>query len=77
MSRPVRVLVDSTADIPPALCAELGITVVPDLVHFGDQTYRDGVDLSNDEFFALLATSPVHPTTSSPGNPKSRSAAGL
>jgi len=67
VNRPVRVVVDSTADIPSALCAELGITVVPDLVHFGDRTYRDGVDLTNDEFFALLATSPVHPTTSSPG----------
>lgn len=67
VSRPVRVLVDSTADIPPVLCAELSITVVPDLVHFGNQTYRDGVDLSSDEFFDLLAASPVHPTTSSPG----------
>jgi len=67
VSRPIRVLVDSTADIPPDLSAELGITVVPDLVHFGSETFRDGVDLSDEEFYARLETSPVHPTTSSPG----------
>jgi len=67
MNRPVRVLVDSTADIPPGLSAELGITVVPDLIHFGQETLRDGVDLSDEEFFARLETSPIYPTTSSPG----------
>lgn len=65
--RPVRVLVDSTADIPVALIQEYGITVVPDLVHFGPETLRDGVDLSADEFYVRLAASPIHPTTSSPG----------
>ncbi|MBU0495377.1 MAG: DegV family protein [Chloroflexi bacterium] len=69
VTRPVRVLVDSTADIPPVIQSELDITVVPDLVHFGQVTYRDGIDLTSDEFFVRLAsvTAPPYPTTSSPG----------
>ena len=67
MSRPIRVLVDSTADIPPDLVAEYGIIVVPDLVHFGQETFRDGIDLTVEEFYARLGTAPVYPTTSSPG----------
>jgi len=62
----VRVVTDSASDIPPAMARELGITVVPCNVHFGQRTYRDGVDLSSDEFFAELARSPVLPTTSQP-----------
>lgn len=62
----VRVVTDSTADLPPEVAQELGITVVPLLVLFGDEVYRDGVDLSNEEFFQRLATSPVLPTTSQP-----------
>jgi DegV family protein with EDD domain len=62
----VRVVTDSTADLPPDIVEELGITVVPLLVLFGDEVYRDGVDLSVDEFFQRLATSGVHPTTSQP-----------
>ena len=39
----VRVVTDSTADLPPALAQELGITVVPLNVHFGTEVYRDGL----------------------------------
>jgi len=62
----VRVVVDSTADIPPARARELGITVVPLLVLFGDEEFRDGVDITNEEFYRRLATSPVMPTTATP-----------
>lgn len=62
----VRVLVDSTADIPPARASELGIEVVPLTVHFGDETFRDGVDLDGAGFYRKLTTSPVVPTTSTP-----------
>jgi DegV family protein with EDD domain len=60
------VVTDSTADLPPEVVRELGITVVPLLVLFGDEVYRDGVDLSSEEFFRRLTTSPVLPTTSQP-----------
>jgi DegV family protein with EDD domain len=62
----IRVVVDSTADIPPARARELGIEVVPLTVHFGDQEFRDGVDLDGPEFYRRLASSPVVPTTSTP-----------
>jgi len=45
---------------------ELGIAVVPALVQFGDKVYRDGVDLSTDEFYRKLQTNPVLPRTSAP-----------
>ena len=62
----VRVVTDSTADLPPEVARELAITVVPLLVLFGDEVYRDGVDLTNEEFFRRLTTSRVLPTTSQP-----------
>lgn len=63
---PIRIVTDSTADLPPELAHALGITVVPLNVIFGDEVYRDGVDITSDEFFRRLETSSVHPTTSQP-----------
>ena len=62
----VRVVTDSTADLPPALAEKLGVTVVPLNVHFGTEVYRDGVDISPDQFYAMLVSSPTLPTTSQP-----------
>lgn len=62
----VKVVTDSASDIPVTIARDLGITVVPDNVHFGQRTYRDGVDLTREEFFIELAKSPVLPTTSQP-----------
>ncbi len=62
----VRVVTDSTADLPPALAGEWGITVVPLNVRFGEESFKDGVDLQADQFFERLASSPQLPTTSQP-----------
>lgn len=62
----VRVITDSTADLPSEMAAELGIEVVPLNVHFGTDTYRDNIDLSADEFYQRLVSSPRTPTTSQP-----------
>ena len=62
----VAVVVDSTADIPRPIREELGITVVPLMILFGSEQFRDGVDLSDDEFYARLVEGTVHPTTSQP-----------
>ncbi len=62
----VRVVTDSTADLPPALAEELGITVVPLNVHFGSQLYKDGVDITADQFYTRLVASETLPTTSQP-----------
>ena len=62
----VRVVTDSTADLSKEQAQELGICVVPLTVQFGEEVYRDGVDLGSAEFFARLATSKVTPTTAAP-----------
>jgi DegV family protein with EDD domain len=62
----VRVVTDSTSDIPKAVVEELGITVVPLTIAFGIQSYRDGIDLSADEFYARLQQEKELPTTSQP-----------
>ena len=60
----VKVVTDSCSDINPQLAQELGITVVPLYVQFGNETYRDNVDLSTEEFYHKLETTKIHPTTS-------------
>jgi DegV family protein with EDD domain len=62
----ISVVVDSTADLPPETAQELGIRVVPLSVLFGEQAYRDGLDLTGAQFYAKLKDSPVMPTTSAP-----------
>ncbi len=66
VSSNVRIVTDSTADIPPDLAADLGITVVPLQVYIGDKSYRDGVDITPGEFYQRLRASPSLPKTSQP-----------
>jgi DegV family protein with EDD domain len=60
----VKIVTDSCSDITPQLAQELGITVVPLYVQFGNETYRDNIDLSTEEFYRKLETSKMLPTTS-------------
>jgi len=62
----IRVVTDSTSDILPAEAEALGIDVVPLTVRFGDEQFRDGVDLGPDAFYRKLATTSVQPSTSQP-----------
>ena len=62
----VRIVTDSTSDLPAELARDLGITVVPAYVHFGSQSYRDGVDITPEQIYQRMLSGPVHPTTSSP-----------
>ena len=70
----VRIVTDSSSDIPPEMARELDITVVPLSVRFGSQTYRDGIDIMPEEFYRRLVDEPVHPATSaaSPRNPEAQ-----
>ena len=61
-----QILVDSTADIPPERARELGITVVPLTVLFGDESFLDGVELDGPAFYQRLVSSQQVPTTSTP-----------
>lgn len=62
----VRIVTDSTADIPQPLREELGIRMVPLKIHFGDETYLDAVSLTSERFYEKLTASSVMPTTSQP-----------
>jgi len=62
----VRIVTDSTADLNEDQQQAAGITVVPLNVRFGDQVFKDHVDLTGDDFFARLKTSPQLPKTSQP-----------
>jgi DegV family protein with EDD domain len=60
----VKVVTDSCSDLTPELAQKFGIITVPLYVNFGNETYRDNVDLSTEEFYHRLAQSKTIPTTS-------------
>ena len=66
MKRSFAVVTDSTADLPGEWGERFDIQVVPLKVMFGEETFRDGVDMNNEQFFGRLATATKLPTTSAP-----------
>jgi DegV family protein with EDD domain len=62
----VRIVTDSTADLPPQFGRDLGISVVPLSVIFGKDVFREGIDISHDLFYDKLIHGKVLPTTSAP-----------
>jgi len=60
------IVLDSTADFPEAPQRFSNWRIVPLYVRFGDESFRDYVELGPDEFYARLRTSPVMPSTSQP-----------
>ncbi|MCH8050859.1 MAG: DegV family protein [Chloroflexi bacterium] len=62
----VRIVTDSTADMPAEMAQELGIPVVPLSVVFGEESLKEGIEISHDVFYERLARAKDLPTTSSP-----------
>jgi DegV family protein with EDD domain len=62
----VKIVTDSVSDLPSEVVEELGITVVPLTVRFGTRVYRDGIDLTADQFYDKLTHSETLPVTSVP-----------
>ena len=60
------IVLDSTCDPPDGFFDRDGLVMVPLKAHFGDEMFRDGVDMTYQEFFAKLEASEVLPTTSQP-----------
>ena len=60
----VRVVTDSSSDMPRDVAAQYGISVIPQKIIFGTEELRGGVDISGDEFYRRVSTSPTLPTTS-------------
>jgi len=64
MSKPVVITADSPIDLIPALAGQFKISVIPLYVTLGDQTYRDGVDISTRDIFDRYETEKTIPRTS-------------
>ncbi len=62
----VRIVTDSTCDLPAAIIARYSIHVVPLYINVGKQGYLDGIDITREEFYTRLPTYPEHPTTAVP-----------
>ncbi|AKG53863.1 DegV family protein [Dehalogenimonas sp. WBC-2] len=63
---PIRIVTDSTADISTEIVEKLGITVVPVYVRFGNDVFRDGVDICQDAVYQRMLAENSIPTTSQP-----------
>jgi DegV family protein with EDD domain len=62
----VKIITDSMADLPGELIKKLDITVVPVNVLFGTESFRDGVDMTVEQFYTRLVSSKTLPTTAVP-----------
>lgn len=62
----VKVITDSTSDLPPDLAASHDILVVPLQIVFGQKSFRDGVEIDAREFYRKLQQGPDHPSTRPP-----------
>ncbi len=63
----IRIVTDSTCDLPDEVIEALNITVVPLYINVGDQGYLDNVDISRTDFYENLPHYSTHPTTGTPG----------
>lgn len=68
----VRLVTDSTCDLPAETIEQYGIQVVPLYINVGKQGYLDGIDISREQFYKNLPTFPDHPTTAVPSPQKFR-----
>ena len=62
----VAIVTDSTANLPPAITRNLPVYTVPLQVIWGEQSYLDQVDITEDQFYARLKVDKILPTTSQP-----------
>jgi DegV family protein with EDD domain len=62
----VRIITDSTCDLPAEIVSRLGICVLPLYIHVGNRDYLDGIDMTRADFYEKLPTFTHHPTTAVP-----------
>ncbi len=62
----IKLVIDSTADLSQEIIDNYDIKVVPLNVHFGEELFKDGVDLNTESFFSKLKSTTVMPRTSQP-----------
>lgn len=62
----IKIVTDSTGYLPETFIRQHDILIVPLYVHFGNEAFKEGVELSNEQFYARLSEAPELPTTSQP-----------
>ena len=62
----IRIVTDSSCDLPPSTCTQHHIDVVPLSIRFGETEYTDRLDLTPTEFWAKVKGSKVLPETAAP-----------
>jgi DegV family protein with EDD domain len=63
----IKIVTDSTCDLPQDVIEELGITIVPLYINIGEKGFLDGVEISRKDFYTNLPGYEIHPTTGTPG----------
>jgi DegV family protein with EDD domain len=66
----IRIVTDSTCDLPAETIQRYGISVLPLYINVGNEGYLDGIDMSRAEFYRRLPTFSSHPTTAVPSAQK-------
>lgn len=66
MAAPIAIVTDSTCDLPKTMAEARQIQVVSQYVLWGTESYRDGVDLTADQFYERMASEKTLPKTSQP-----------
>lgn len=59
----IKIITDSTVDLPKELLRELDVEVLPVLINFGEESYLDGIEINRDEVFRRIDNGDVFPTT--------------
>lgn len=64
----IRIVVDSTCDLPKEVIEQYGITAMPAYINVGTESYRDGIDMTRQTFYEQLPSFPTPPTTAAPAS---------
>ena len=62
----VKFIIDAGSDLSVQQASQLGVTLIPMTIHFGSKEFRSGFDISNADFYKMLAEAKDLPTTSQP-----------
>lgn len=62
----IKIVTDSTSDLPANIVKDLGISIVPLYVRFGEDVFRERVDITDDEYYQKLLSGTIHPSTIQP-----------
>ena len=70
----IGIITDSTCDIPESLIKQYGIVVLPQMIIWDNQQFRDRIDMEPEEFYQRLISDPERPTSSQVGVPEFKQA---